>query len=470
MKNIVFWSGVWPGLGDEMTPVVQRPMAVYALAHWMRKNRFQCQVIDFLQWFNAASLIEFTEPLINKDTVCVAVSSVFFPTTPVTTPPLNILLAMQKLKLKFPNLKFVVGGPYATNYSTHFDHCFTGEGEDQFLKWCQEQSMGLSMPGSFFNIKTNDHQFHEDDCIMPNEALPLELGRGCIFKCSFCTYPNLGKAKGSYIRDMSLIENEISRNKEMFGTTNYVLLDDTVNEDPDKIADLAKINERLGYTMKWSGFLRLDLIWSQKNHQVLLESGLDQCYFGLESFHPLASRRIGKGWNGKHAKDFIPLLAETHWNNTVGIEGSFISGLPGEPVESIRESVQWVKDHNYVRGYFRGLRILNDSEFGKHPEKYNLTRKPWLAPGDLLGWEETGNPENNHLLHQELSKEFNRYLSPTWPMSGFYASSLYTLGYSREEVSNFKFNKFRSLVLARKDKFISDYKQKLKSVVNRQWT
>jgi len=88
----------------------------------------------------------------------------------------------------------------------------------------------------------------------------------------------------------------------------------------------------------------------------------------------------------------------------------------------------------------------------------------------LLGWEETGNPENNHLLHQELSKEFNRYLSPTWPMSGFYASSLYTLGYSREEVSNFKFNQFRTLVLARKDKFISDYKQKLKSVVNRQWT
>ena len=37
--------------------------------------------------------------------------------------------------------------------------------------------------------------------------------------------------------------------------------------------------------------------------------------------------------------------------------------------------------------------------------------------------------------------------------------------YSREEVSNFKFNQFRSLVFARKDKFISDYKQKLKKAL-----
>jgi len=444
-------------------------MAAYALAHWMRKNRFDCQVIDFIQHFDIKTLIELTEPLINKDTVCIAVSSVFFPTVPMSCPPLNIAVAMQKLKLKYPNLKFVIGGPYATDYSFFFDKCFTGEGEDQFLKWCQEQSLGLSMPSAFFNIKHNDHQFHEKDCILPGESLPLELGRGCIFKCSFCTYPNLGKPKGSYIRDMSLIENELARNKDLFGTTNYVFLDDTCNEDSDKILELAKINNKLGNTIKWSGFLRLDLIWSHENHQVLLESGLDQCYFGLESFHPTASRKVGKGWNGKHAKDYLPKLAETHWNNTVGIEGSFISGLPGEPVESLRETVQWIKDHNYVRGYFRSLRMLNDSEFGKNPEKYNLKRLPWLDANDLLGWEEIGNPENNHRLHIQLSQEFNRDLAPTWPMSGFYVSSLYTLGYSREEVNSFKFKQYNQLIHDRKDKFLNAYKSKLLEIVNKQW-
>ena len=461
---------MWQGIGEEGTPLIHRPMAAYALAHWMRKHRFDCQVIDFVQYFDVNTLIELTEPLINKDTVCVAVSSVFFPAVPASRPPSNIAMAMRNLKLKYPNLKFVIGGPYSTNYSFFFDKCFTGEGEDQFLKWCQEQSLGLSMPSAFFNIKTNDHQFHENDCIVPGESLPLELGRGCIFKCSFCTYPNLGKAKGSYIRDMSLVENEIARNKDLYGTTNYVLLDDTCNEDSDKILALAKINNRLNNSITWSGFLRLDLIWSHNNHQELLDSGLDQGYFGLESFHPAASRKIGKGWHGKHAKDYLPKLATTLWNNTVGIEASFISGLPGEPVESLRETVKWVEDHNYVRAYFRSLRILRDSEFGKNPEKYNLKRLPWLHKDDLLGWEEIGNPANNHMLHLYLSNEFNKKLAPNWPMSGFHVSSLYTLGYTKEEVTNFKFNQYDQLVNARKDKFLSEYKSKLLEIVNKQWT
>lgn len=470
MKNIIFWSGVWPGMGEEKTPTIQRPMAVYALSHWMRKHRFQCQVIDFIQWLTTDDLISFTEPLINKNTVCIAVSSVFFPGVLGGHPPHNIILAMKRLRTQYPKLKFVVGGPYAENYKKYFDKCFVGESEDSFLKWCQENSNGASLPNMLFNIKHNDHQFHETDCIMPGESLPIELGRGCIFKCTFCSYPNLGKAKGTYIRHMSLIEEEIRRNKDLYGVTNYVILDDTCNEDPDKIADLAKINEKLDYQINWSGFLRMDLIWSHKNHQVLLDSGLDQCYFGFETFHPEAARKVGKGWNGKYAKDYIPVLAEKYWNNKVGIEGSFIAGLPGEPIESQRETAKYIKEHNYIRGYFRSLRILPDSEYARNPEKYNIKLKPWLTGSDLLGWEEIGNPSNNNLLYVKLADELNDYIYPTWPMSGFYVSSLYTLGYTKDEVRSYKWKQYHSLVYARKTEFINSYKKKLKETVDKQWT
>ena len=38
-------------------------------------------------------------------------------------------------------------------------------------------------------------RFEKNDFILPGESLPLELSRGCIFKCRFCQYPNIGKDK-----------------------------------------------------------------------------------------------------------------------------------------------------------------------------------------------------------------------------------------------------------------------------------
>jgi radical SAM superfamily enzyme YgiQ (UPF0313 family) len=473
MKNIIFWSGVWPNLTYEKLPTIQRPMACYALAHWMRKHKFQCQVLEFLQHFSAKEIIEFTEPLITSETVCIAMSTVFWNANS-SYPPGNIMIAMKHIRKKYPKISFVGGGPYANKYRM-LDKSFVGEGEDQFLKWCQEKSRGFSMASSFFDITQNDHTFHEDDCIMPNEAVPLELGRGCIFKCSFCTYPNLGKAKGSYIRNPKDLLESIVRNRDIFGTTNYLFLDDTCNEDQDKMASIAEINKKVDYKMKWSGFCRADLIWSQENHNLLLDSGADQVYFGIESFHPEAARKVGKGWSAKHAKDFLPKLYNDLWKEKVGIEASFISGLPGEDIPHLWSTVDWIKENTYLRAYFRGLVILPNSEFSKNAEKYFLRKKSYFSndpsgDADGVGWEDIRDPENNnHTIHDNLAHTFNKILEPTWPMSGFYTSSLYTIGYTKEEIKNYGWKDWPSLVNARKDPFLEEYKKKLKLVINRGW-
>jgi radical SAM superfamily enzyme YgiQ (UPF0313 family) len=474
MRNIIFWSGVWPNFTYEKLPTIQRPMAAYALAHWMRKSRFQCQVIDFLQHFTAKEIIEFTEPLITKDTVCIALTTVFW-NADSSYPPKSIMIAIQYFKKKFPNLPIVGGGPYSNNYKM-LDHAFVGEGEDQFLKWCQERSMGVSLPNAVFDITQNDHTFHEDDCIMPDEAVPIELGRGCIFKCSFCTYPNLGKSKGSYIRKPEYLLNEMLRNRDVFGTTNYVFLDDTCNEDQDKITEIANINKQLDYKIRWSGFVRADLIWSHENHNLMLDSGVDQVYFGMESFHPEAARKVGKGWNAKHGKDYLPKLHNDLWKQQVGIEASFISGLPGEDIPHLRSTVDWIKENNFIRGYFRGLVILPKSEFANNPEKYFLKKKAYWKNSDdqsgdaeVMGWEDIRDPANNHVLHEALSHEFNDILQPTWPMTGFYTSSLYSLGYTKEEIKEYGWKDWAMLVMARKDPFITAYKEKLKTIINRGW-
>jgi radical SAM superfamily enzyme YgiQ (UPF0313 family) len=462
MKRVIFWSGFYEFLADtDHQHHMMRPLASYQLAHWLRKHRFDCQVIEFTQHFDADEIINLTEPFIDKGTIAIGISTVFWPLIPMVAPS-NILEAITKIKEKYPNIKIIAGGGYTDRYNVnhYFDKIFKGESEDSFLEWCQEQSYGVSFPNRKFDIKENDHIFQDRDCIMPNEALPIELGRGCIFKCGFCFFPNLGKEKGSYIRNPIYLRESFARNKDRYQTSNYVFVDDTCNEDQDKIVALARINKDMNYKIRWSGYCRADLIWSHKNHNVLLDSGIDQVYFGMESFHSKASQSVGKGWNGKYAKGWIPTLHNDLWNKSVGMEGSFIVGLPHEDENSLNETVTWLEDNFYFRGYFRGLKLLPGSEFTKNPEKNGYIKDANLE------WTNSTLPNSiNGMTAHSIAESLNNRLIASMPLRGFWVSELYGLGYSKSQIEENKFLFFKNLITKRKEQFLYDYKQKLKSFI-----
>ena len=60
--------------------------------------------------------------------------------------------------------------------------------------------------------------------ILDKESIPIEFGRGCIFKCKFCAYDLTGKKKGTYIRDLSQIRDELILTWEKYGTTNFYFI------------------------------------------------------------------------------------------------------------------------------------------------------------------------------------------------------------------------------------------------------
>jgi radical SAM superfamily enzyme YgiQ (UPF0313 family) len=462
MKRVIFWSGFYEFISSN-TPQhhMMRPMASYQLSHWLRKHRFECQVIEFIQHFTADEIVELTEPFIDSRTIAIGISTVFWPLVPMQAPN-NILEAIKKIKEKYPTIKIVAGGSYTDKYNVndYFDEIFRGDGEDTFLKWCQEQSYGVSLPNRKFDIKENDHLFQDRDCIMPDEALPIELGRGCIFKCGFCFFPNLGKEKGTYIRNPIHLKESIVRNRDLYGTTNYVFLDDTCNEDQDKIQALVEINKSVDFKLKWSGYCRADLIWSHKNHNVLLDSGLDQVYFGVETFHTKASQSVGKGWNGKYAKDWIPVLHNDLWNKQVGMEGSFIVGLPHEDLSSLQTTVKWLEENSYFRGYFRGLKLLPGSAFTENPEKHGYTKDATLE------WTNNTLPNTiNGKTAHNIAEALNNQLISSMPLRGFWVSELYGLHYSKKEIESNKFLFFKNLINYRKENFLKEYKKKLRSFI-----
>lgn len=389
MTDIIFWTGIWPNW-------TTRSIGAYQLAHWLRMHNINCQVIDFCQWLSTEEIIDLTETFMTDKTKYVGISTTFWPLGVI---PKNIKGAIEHIKKYNPSIKFIFGGgqtlpPEIGNIA---DILITGEAENKLVSLMKGHNIGSST----FDITKLAHRFSQQDCIIDGEVLPIELGRGCIFQCKFCGHHNLGKAKHTYQRCMHLIEEEIVYNYEQFKTVNYHFLDDTVNEDQDKVLNLSMLPGRTGINISWTGYLRADLLWRYPDTPFQLkESGLTSCFFGIESFHPAASRAIGKGWSGKHAKEYLPKLYNDIWNKEIPIWNNFIVGLPHETKEDLLETLKWCKDNPMGVHRFVNLNLYTDrqgtdttSEFGRNYKDYGYDidfQGRWSSPtmtqrkGDIL--------------------------------------------------------------------------------------
>jgi radical SAM superfamily enzyme YgiQ (UPF0313 family) len=414
---------------------------------------------------SADQIIDMIEHFIGPETFALGISSTYWSWSEHGVPA-NILEVMSRVKDKWPQLKIVLGGPKKRKYSKLFDIDFVGEAEDKFTVWCQEQidKKGLGLFNKKFNIVDLAHRHDARDAIGYGEVLAIELGRGCVFRCKFCGHHNLGKPKYSYQRNHELVLDEMRFNYENFGTTMYTFLDDTVNEDVDKTARLARLKTDLGFNIEWTGYLRADLVWSRKESpQQLEESGMNSCFFGIESFHQSASQAVGKGWSGKHARDFLPHLYHNIWKGKINIYNSFIIGLPGENIDSLRESVRWCQATDIGTHWFNPLSLYVDRK-DQATSEFALNYKDY---GYFNVDESTGYWENDQMTSRdslELGIELNAELSKTNRISAFLTASAMNLGFSSREISQWNLDTYFSKCKTKAPSFITDYLMRLKAV------
>lgn len=379
MNEIIFWTGIW-------STACNRPIGVYQLAHWLRKHNINCQVIDFCQWYSPEVLVNLTSKFISNKTKYIGISTAFWFNSII---PSNILESYKLIKKEYPNIKFVLGGPRAdaSNLKEIADIIISGEAEENLVTLIKGHNLNILK----FDITKLDHRFVEQDCIIDGEILPIELGRGCVFKCKFCGHHNIGKPKHTYQRNSDLLMEEILYNYKNFKTTRYMFLDDTINEDVDKVKMLAEIPNHTKINLQWVGYLRADLLWRYPDTPYLLkQSGLQSCFFGIESFHKNASAAIGKGWSSNYGKTYLPKLYHEIWNEKINLWCNFIVGLPGETLEEINNTVAWCKENDIGHHNFASLTLYTSrtdngpkSEFTRNYKDYGYTLDNnyyWISP------------------------------------------------------------------------------------------
>jgi radical SAM superfamily enzyme YgiQ (UPF0313 family) len=262
--------------------------------------------------------------------------------------------------------------------------------------------------------------------ILPNEGLPIELARGCIFKCKFCSYPLLGKKKGTYLRDPEEIRDELIKIYEAHGTTSYYFVDDTFNDDNDKIEALHKVFTSLPFQPKFSAYLRIDLI-NRYPHQadLLSEMGLIGNYFGLETMHPDSAKAIGKGLSPNKVKDRLYWLQDK-WKNKVNMAAGFILGLPYDNIQYFDELINWCMEKDnpiqniafyplYMYPHLKKNLKEYASEFSLNPEIYGYEFDHPTTPNF---WKLKDSPLSFELC-REIARRFHNAVSPNNKISEF---------------------------------------------------
>ena len=482
--DVIFWTCV------HSPTFIFRAIGPYQLAWWLRTKGYNCQVIDMVHTMTVDELVSYTEKFITGNTLCIGVSSTFFSNFNSKTKqnhwvrqiPRMYVEAIKVIKERYPNIKIVLGGGlcdllYPEELSI-FDVTIMGEAEDSFLEVLEEWRKGRKFVFSaeyrggkpyittakekHFNIEECSHKFAEQDCIIDGETLPIEISRGCIFKCKFCQYAHIGKTKFDYLRREELIKEEIDHNYKHFKTTNYYILDDTFNDSDHKMQMWKRIVDSLDYKINYTGYLRADLLQRRPEHiELLKETGLMSAFFGIESFHPDASRLVGKAWNGKGGKAFMIDLKDK-WKEDITFHLSMIVGLPPETEEDYIASHQWCIDNKMDTWRWNQLMMapgqrLYASEFDKDPKAFGFDY-------DYLKYQWSSAYMTQNEAVNICEKLNSQLLGGILKFTGWNAMSLMNFGLSRQQLNTQPMNDLMHLVRQGRGPFILKYKEKLKNI------
>lgn len=494
--NAIFYNGLF---GFDR---LSRSIGPYKIAHWLRKHGYTAQVIEFVNCLDEETLYTLTKKFITSETKIIGFSTTFMIWEKYIHSdgneyryPEHILKVLRRIKEEHPTIKIVTGGYQSDTLPSYgiIDAsimAYKTASEEVFLEYLEHLIYGRPPPPSkrsfwdprpvfnqssknIYNIELDDFKFIKQDCILPNEPLPLDVSRGCIFACKFCQYQHIGKKKYDYVRNMSYLEEELLHNYNEFGTTNYLLLDDTFNDTQIKLEEFHAMVNRLPFKINFVSYLRCDLIHRfPDTAHILKESGLFGAHFGIETLHPEASNLIGKAWSGKYAREFVPELYHNIWKKEVPVHTNFIVGLTHDTEENVFDTIKWFMDNKLHSMAFEGLGIYGrkakpgyeiESEFDKNPSKYGYTVLEPIGNDRFPDW-----TTNNWTRSQALTiaEKANTIISPVKKTGTWQIPGLLWYGASKNEIINFTLGQYRNIKhrLLTTDDLIKQYVQLLLEV------
>lgn len=321
---------------------ISRSTGAHRIASHLRCLGYRVEVVDFCLRWSVDQLLSLCDKLLDTDTVFLGVGSNLF------TMDHKVQEFLHQFKQRWPKIKLILGGNNLLAQDvSQFDYLIEGYAEaamPALLDWLQGHSQqaprfsDISPAVPLIDaVKDYGHYSTADltidylpsDFITAQESLSIETGRGCVFRCAFCTYPLIGKKKFDYMRDVDNIVGELRHNYQRWGSRLYIISEDTFNDRIEKLEILADAIEQLDFRPQFVTYARADLIFAKPQSMELLRRiGIRGVHFGIETFTPQAMKLIGKGSDPERLMDNLLLWKQRM--PEVQTHCSMIMGLPGD--------------------------------------------------------------------------------------------------------------------------------------------
>ena len=355
------------------------------------------------------------------------------------------------------NVPLLLGGYFAERYGMQLQRFkpfnkniyYVNGYAESYVKEFTERRLAdpTAVPSLFVNnTPYNDNEFkhstilwHETDFIDEDSWLEIETARGCAFDCAYCSYPRRGRFDS--FKDPDALRQELITNYEKFGVTRYNIVDDLYNDSKEKVRIFhEKVWSKLPFKPEWVANMRLDMIWSDPDSAaILLEDGCRFGQFGIETLHDVAGRKVGKGLGRKRILETLEFLKPI-WGKELLISGNFIAGLPFEPIESIRETMNWsVTTDLLYNANWQQLFLTPPSIFdvvdpvNRIEEDYEKFQVEWL---DGRNWRNSVGVTYNEV--QEMVKNVAKLLPMDFKVNLRNYTDLRRVGFTHEQLANVK--------------------------------
>jgi hypothetical protein len=461
MSNSKIYHAIF--LGGNKWLVGGRILAGFRLRTEARKHGYETLVVDTAPVLTPKELMRLLESVVTLETLVIGISTVWLGERRGVIEWITDDF-LQEIKQKFSHVKLICGGPAgpvvhgASTVYKNSDWSLIGFSDISFTKLLDYLS-GKKDHGLMYFVDPSDgkkivksDEYHKilvpneietilekEDRFLSHQPIPIEIGRGCIFRCSFCSHPFQGaKDYDSYQRTPENIALELKRNYDLFGTTRYVIMDDTFNDSMEKLDRLHRAIDLANLpNFKFVSYLKPELVVTKpKTIDKLKSLGLAGGFVGLESLNNFSRKSVKKGMDIDRVIDSLKLLRQ---RTDVKLEASFIIGLPGDSLENQLKTQEFminnqnefcVEWHYNALGMYRSKDGKGSSDIDTYPEQYGyrILNKDRNYRTSLV-WE---NDNMNYYQANSLSEKLNNDIRDIVKPGGWNVATGWYLGMSDE--------------------------------------
>jgi len=242
----------------------------------------------------------------------------------------------------------------------------------------------------------NWHCFEHIDQRQPYAVIYTSLG--CPFNCSYCNIHALYNDKpGIRFRSPEKVVEEIDFLVKNYKVRNIKFIDELFALREDRVTRICDLIMQGGYDLNIWAYARVDTVNSGMLKK-MKQAGINWLAYGIES----ASRKVRQSVTKKFEQDAVAKAVEMTRAADIHIIGNFIFGLPDDDLETMRETLDMVKDFNfeYVNFYtamaYPGSQLYDDAikqgiklpeqwhGYGQYAEETLPMPTKYLSAADVL--------------------------------------------------------------------------------------